>query len=444
MSLLRLQSRITFYPMDPTANILNWKQDPNRQVLEFLDLIHDVSVKTSFKNLADNAKIIIPRKLISQLQGGTIVNEPLISGLNAIIQRGDKVKIELGYFTTGFNGLRNIFEGYVTRLIPNVPLVVECQDTMFAVQSIKFTFPPNSQLQLVTQSDKGKPLKKPYLTPGKEYDLTTLLSNLLDPYGIPWINLAGGVSMGKILWTDINGAQVLDGIRNGSTTGYCLYSYFVSAEIANYIINNIIPNNPTMTTGCALTGTPATGPVLLVGFQDNVFAGNLNTNGTPEIFTFEYNIIQNNLLYQNEREIDLTIIAHSIQKKDHNNQLKYTYPEGSNGTKHDIYCANNATLADLKLAATTSYLNWAYTGFRGNFTTFGEPFVVIGDKITLTSSVYPEKYGTYQVVSVNRDFGPNGYRQEIELGQQTNFNKYDGANYNSSNQFNNPNPNPPI
>lgn len=426
MSLLRLQSRITFTPKSPNTNMLNWTQDTNRLVLVFDDLIHEVSTRSSFKNLSDTAKIVIPRKLIGQLQGGVILNEPLISGLNAIIQRGDKVTIELGYFTSGDNGLRTIFEGYVTKLIPNVPVVVECQDMMFVVQDIIFTFPPNSQLKKITKSDKGKPLKVPYLT-ADPYNLNTLLSNLLDVYEIPWINLAGDVAMGNVIWSKYNGAQVLDELRGGSKIGCCLYSYFVSADTANYIIKNVIPNNPKMVVGTALTGQQAVGPVLLVGFQDNVFAGNLNTNGKPETFTFEYNIIQNNLFYKNEKEINLTIDAYSIQTKQHNHKLKYTYPEGSDGTHQSFPCPNNLTLDQLKQYAQDRYNNFAYTGFRGSFTTFGEPYVNIGDKVTLQSTVYPEKYGTYQVQSVNREFGTMGYRQEIELGVQTNFNRFDGT-----------------
>lgn len=427
--MLRLQSRITFIPKPADMTLLDFAtdpyiKDPDRDVIEFDDFVNDVEIKSSFKNLTDTATIVIPRKLKWK-------EKPLIDGLHSIIKRDDKVKIELGYYTNGTQGLRLVFDGFVKRLVPNAPITIECEDYMFAVKDILFTFPPNSQRELVTTSKKGRKLKHPFIKGTKTYNLSTLLSNLLDYDDIPWINLAGDVECGSILWTNVKGGKVLDGLRGG-TLGYYLYSYFIQPEVADYIMKNVIPNNPNMTYSDILK-TRITSPVLCVGFQSNVFAGNLSNDNQPETFNFEYNMIDDsNLFYMFEKDINLNVKGISLKSNlkpgEKNEKVTYQYPEHETGgdlvTFHD---SCNQTLDQLKLHTIEFYKNFAYTGYRGSFLTFGEPYVNPGDKVKLVSDKYPEKNGTYLVYGVDRSFGMNGYRQNIELGTQTEFNKNDGT-----------------
>jgi hypothetical protein len=57
-----------------------------------------------------------------------------------------------------------------------------------------------------------------------------------------------------------------------------------------------------------------------------------------------------------------------------------------------------------------------YTGFRGKFTTFGEPFVIIGDVAQLQDSVLPERNGRYQIKGVTYACSSSeGLRQEIDI-----------------------------
>ncbi len=427
--MLRLQSKITFIPKPADMTLLDFaysnEKDPNRDIIIFDDFLNQVDINSSFDNLTDTAKIVVPRQIKWK-------DKPLIDGLKSLIKRDDKVQIELGYYTSGTQGLRLVFDGFVKRLVPNAPVIIECEDYMFAVKDILFTFPPNSQRTTVTTSKKGKALKHPYIKGTKTYNLSTLISNLLDPYDIPWINLAGDVECGTILWTNFNGAKTLDGLRHGNSLGYCIYSYFIQPEVANYIVSNILPKNPKMTYSNNLSNI--TGPVMCLGFQDNVFAGNLSNNNEPETFNFEYNMIDDSgLFYIFEKDINLNVIGKSIKSDlkagEKNQTLTYKYPEsgvegGDTVTFHD---SCNQTQDQLKLHTIKFYQNFAYTGYRGSFTTFGEPYVNPGDKVRLVSNKYPEKNGTYLVKAVNRSFGMGGYRQEITLGTQTEFNNKDGT-----------------
>jgi len=57
------------------------------------------------------------------------------------------------------------------------------------------------------------------------------------------------------------------------------------------------------------------------------------------------------------------------------------------------------------------------TGLKGSFTTFGEPFIRPTDRVFLTNAEDEEKNGVFQVDKVTRNYGLNGYRQEITLGR---------------------------
>jgi len=75
----------------------------------------------------------------------------------------------------------------------------------------------------------------------------------------------------------------------------------------------------------------------------------------------------------------------------------------------------NATAAGMREFANARLTEVKFTGYVGSFTTFGEPYVRPGDVAKLTSTKLPERDGNYIIASVKRNFGINGYRQEIEL-----------------------------
>ena len=383
----------------------------------FSDFVNNVSIKSSFKNMTDTAQITLPRKITWTTKTGQKLS--LINGVKSIIQRGDKIKIELGYYTNGTAGLREVFNGYVTKLVPNAPVIIDCEDSMFVIKDILVTYPST---HTEDTNAKGKKVK-PRTVADKEYNLNELLNAFLTPKGIPYINLAGPVSMGTLIWTRLSMTQVLDQLRGGSTLGICLYSYFVSGKVAKTILSDYATSTTFsdfqkggkyIMTNTKQGELDDSTPVLCVGFVNNPFVSNTET------FYFDStygNIIEDtNLFYQIEKDIDLQVVATSVQKNNKNFVRKQSYG-AVGGNVVSKPCTINLTDEQLLAAAKDYYRNYAYTGYRGSFTTFGEPYVIPGDRAQLYSFYYPDKDGLYQIMSVNREFGMGGYRQEIEIGE---------------------------
>ena len=109
--MLRLQSKITFTSKTDGTEIV-------------FDFVNEVEIETSYENLTDTAKITIPRKL-------NFDGKPIAVGVDSIFKRGDSVKIELGYFPD----LRTVFEGYISKVNPKTPIVLECEDKMFILKT---------------------------------------------------------------------------------------------------------------------------------------------------------------------------------------------------------------------------------------------------------------------------------------------------------------------
>lgn len=342
--MLRLYSKITFTS----------KTDSKEIVFDFLN---DVSIESSYENLTETAKITIPRKL--NFQG-----KPIAVGISSIFKRGDKVKIELGYFPQ----LRTVFEGYISKIHPKTPIVMECEDNMFILKQTVVTYP--KKYSLVTQGKTGKKLKKPKVI-SANITLKELLDNII-PDEIEYKCLLD-VNIGSFRASNATVTEVLDVLKND----YGFYSYFVNG-------------------------------ILNVGL-----ASDASDTNTIEL-KFENNIIDEaSLEYQREEDMRLKVKAVSLNSKDNSKiEVEVGDEDGTLRTFH----TQNATERALKEFAELKLKQWKYEGFSGSFETFGEPYIRHGDSVKLISDKLPEKNGTYEVVSVNREFGMNGYRQTIELG----------------------------
>jgi len=88
-----------------------------------------------------------------------------------------------------------------------------------------------------------------------------------------------------------------------------------------------------------------------------------------------------------------------------------------NGQLRTYYFYNISSETKLKEIATARLNKEKFTGYRGNFETFGEPYMRPGDIAKLESTKLPERNGLYLIDSVTRIFGVyQGYKQTFELG----------------------------
>lgn len=326
--MLRLQSKITFASKTDGTEIV-------------FDFVNEVEIETSYENLTDTAKITIPRKL-------NFDGKPIAVGVDSIFKRGDSVKIELGYFPD----LRTVFEGYVSKVNPKTPIVLECEDKMFILKTT-----------IISKYSKTSVTLKNLLTDiiGDVVEFRTLLD----------------VELGSFKVSNASVAKVLDTLKSD----YGFYSYFVNG-------------------------------VLNVGL-----AADSSDTQTIE-YKFEENIIDDSSLeYQRSEDMRLKVKAVSINSSD-NSKIEVEVGDEDGALK--TFYTQNATLEGLRQFANLKLTEWKYEGFSGSFTTFGEPYVRHGDTAKLISDKFPEKNGLYEVVSVKRSFGMDGYKQDIELGIKQN------------------------
>lgn len=126
-------------------------------------------------------------------------------------------------------------------------------------------------------------------------------------------------------------------------------------------------------------------------------------------FDFRKNIIQNNLEYVRADDLRIRIEGISIDKN--NQKIKATAgdPDGDIRT-FNYYNLTQTTLQERIDAALEKV---KYEGYRGNFTTFGEPILRQNDAVVFTDDKLPDNNGTYLIKGVERRFGQAGYRQVI-------------------------------
>lgn len=89
-----------------------------------------IHIESSVQALSDTAKIELPRAF---KQVGNQVDRPVNIADKSIldfIKRGDSIKIELGYD----GRLKTEFEGYITKIGAETPLLLECEDEMFQLK----------------------------------------------------------------------------------------------------------------------------------------------------------------------------------------------------------------------------------------------------------------------------------------------------------------------
>lgn len=367
--MLRLYSKITFTPKNETLsststgtdliNVLSKPLTATREEVVF-DFVNNVEVKSTFEDLTSTATITVPRKL-------TFNGTPIANGTSAIFKRGDKVKIELGYFPD----LRTIYEGYVSTVSLTTPLVIECEDEMFTLKKKKILWP--LRYGTITKGKRGKTLKNAKIIPTKIKLKDLLKDVLLENTGIDFKCLTD-VEI-NVKRFDSSVAEVLSELKKE----YGLYSYFVDK-------------------------------VLHVGL-----AADASTTETIE-FDFETHVIEDDLKYQRVEDVLLQVEAESINSK---TNAREHVTVGDDDGQHKKFFIQNATKAELTKFAQSKLYEEKYEGFRGSFTTFGEAYVRHGDAVKLTSRKYPEKNGTYQVKGVQRKFGvTEGYKQNIEIGQK--------------------------
>lgn len=95
------------------------------------NVVKSIRIENTIEKFSDTAKIELPREFKNaKKQNGrlSIANKNLLE----IIKVGDTIKIEAGY-----NGdLKTEFEGYITEIGAEIPLLIECEDEMYKLKQM--------------------------------------------------------------------------------------------------------------------------------------------------------------------------------------------------------------------------------------------------------------------------------------------------------------------
>jgi hypothetical protein len=132
-------------------------------------------------------------------------------------------------------------------------------------------------------------------------------------------------------------------------------------------------------------------------------------------FHLERNVVSNDLNYRKKEDVLLKISSRSILKN--GTVLEYETGEEGGDTLNLTYF-NITVRAELERLTKLDYDRRKRDGFTGSITAFGAPSVRHGQRVELFSFIYPDRNGVYYIDAVQKTFGPNGYRQEISIGEK--------------------------
>ena len=123
------------------------------------------------------------------------------------------------------------------------------------------------------------------------------------------------------------------------------------------------------------------------------------------------NIIDENFEYRDKEDIRVRCEAQSFNAKN----KKVTYEYGAKDGDVIKIRMDGLTENELKKYAIEAVERYKQSGFKGSFETFGQPEVSKCDMVEIHAS--DGNSGVYLVKKLEIEFGTNGYRQKIELGQ---------------------------
>lgn len=383
--MLRLVSKVTI------TQLTDWNGIKRDSIYEF-SFVNNISIDSSWDQLTDTAKIIFPRNMYF-LNEKTGVKENW-EGKNfyagdtlPLIQRGDKIKIELGYIW--FDGFKDVtelnteFEGFIVRVFNKIPIEIDCEDYMWKLKQIKA---PN----------------KTYYE--KDWSVETMLQDMLKGTDIDFkVRNSITTKIGDFLSENETVAEVLARLRKD--------------KHLNSYIRRVVQENGEVKHELRCSG--------IVYYPED------NKGGLDGfVFDFNKNIIDDNLEYKLKEDVNLHIKAYSVNReeltettktgktKKTNKRLSVVVPDESihtGGETKTLYFWDVKSEEELKRLATERLNRVWFTGLYGSFESFGLPSVRHGDRIYCQSRAIKEKSGTYLCKKVTKTFGVGGYRQDITL-----------------------------
>ena len=359
--------------------------------------------------------IVIPKNVIAEdLLGNPVplqgTNINIGNGLNPLFMRGDQISIQAGYWYLDSGGserqyVKLLFQGYITKVFSKLQITLECEDNMWLLKQIP--------------------------APDKVWGNGVSMQSIIQQC------MAGSsfTANGGTVMTQANTSVTFDigtFYTKGETVAQVLSRIKRDFKIGSYMKGNVLR-----------IGYPTYWPQ---DVQNVTTPYNGNTN--PFQFVFRKNIISDNLQYMRKDDIIMSATAQSfyteeqlVQTKDGATKTRkkklmvfiwadpktQTFksktitdtsqiPVNEAGERYTFFFPFAQTITDLTNLATNELQKKYYTGFRGDFTTFGMPYIPYGDNIIIANPDIPDQNGTYKVKKVIYSGGEGlGIKQNIHL-----------------------------
>lgn len=186
---------------------------------------------------------------------------------------------------------------------------------------------------------------------------------------------AANTNLGDLRLTNVSTAQVLDSFRS---------KYGIQSWIEDGVLQ------------CGLT------------FEDR--------DPDPVTFRFEWNVIQDNLIWQDADDIKMAAKCISIQGD--NQKREVTVGSSSPTHRITLFFPDNMSEADLIRQGEEKLKGYQFTGFEGTFEAFGAPLINHSGIVKLEDPKAQERTGSYWVKKVSISWGMSGYRQTVELDRK--------------------------
>lgn len=348
---------------------------PNRNQVFLLNGVTEGEITSNWKSLTDKARIVFPKNIYvsKDRQKVTWGNKDIIGGDNPIMLRGDKIKIELGYRFKNEKNEWDIstnveFEGFISKVVPRNPIELECEDNMWLLK----------QTQIANKSYYKKTVQEVLTDVLRQVNAQHKTSFTVRKEGIE-------TNLGTLVTQNETACQLLDRLKKD----YPLDTYFKGEELV------------------------CSGLVYY------------SKDAKDVTFTFQKDIIEDNLEFVREDDVRIGVKAISVQKEELGHKkdgskktrtkrmtVNVGATDGEIRTIH-FWDAKNET--ELRAKANDALRKLTYEGLKGSITCFAMPFVKFGDNIKIVNKELKEYGGTYKCKAINTTFGMDGLFRKIEL-----------------------------
>lgn len=380
------------------TRIVITQNSPGRDKTLKFDFVSEFDATDTWVDFTNQANVKLPKNIYAKDEtgklyplGGENKNAGGFSNDNPLFLKGDIITINFGYRYQDKLGKEflelpkePIFSGFITEVKSKKPIELKCEDNMYKLKQISApnkTYPASMAWEDILRS----------LLKGTEFTVNALTSTKL----------------GEFTTQNETIAQVLERVRKD----YHLEAYFRGNEIR-----------------CGA----------------KVY---IDSEAVENTFEFQSNIISDDLAYKKKEDVILSAVCYSVNKnelttttktgktktkqerveilvywdkdlKDFKYQKKEKgkdYPQNVEGERRTLYFFDIQSAGELFNKGVDELKKFYYTGFKGKFTTFGMPYVRMGDNVTIKDKILPERNGKYKVKGVNYSGGTSGHRQEIIL-----------------------------